>query len=186
MTTIFEPVEQFMPREERQSGAGRVASEERGPRRWRAQLNRLIKMSEAQTVLSWAIVFFLAVTIATLYVTQASRTAEVGRYIQDMRIELQTLRRQNGVIEQQIAKSQSLTRLQTRSTELGFILADPANRLYVTVDNYPIEVEPVQIITPPPPPAEPVIESMEEALWNAINERLLNFSQGNAGPVGDE
>lgn len=149
-------------------------------RRIREQIKKLLKLSEAQTALSWAIVFVLTVTIATLYVNQASRTAEIGRYIQELRSELLTLKRENGVIEQDIAKSQSLDRLQSRAGGLGFILADPSDRLYVTVDQYPAEVDTELFVEPTPPPEVKMIDTMEDALWLALFGQLEGFSSGSA------
>lgn len=170
---------------EKRGRRARVTSQDGGSggrvtRRLREQIKKLLKLSEAQTALSWAIVFVLTVTIATLYVNQASRTAEIGRYIQELRLDLQTLKRENGVIEQEIAKSQSLDRLQTRANALGFTLADPTDRLYVTVDQYPTEVDTTLFVEPTPPPELVVVETMEEALWLSLFGRLESFTSGSA------
>ncbi|MEM7798833.1 MAG: hypothetical protein AAF633_06575 [Chloroflexota bacterium] len=149
-------------------------------RRIREQIKQLLKLSEAQTALSWAIVFVLTVTIATLYVNQASRTAETGRYVQELRFELQTLKRENGVIEQSIAGAQSLDILQSRANGMGFVLADPGDRLYVSVDEYPVDIDTNLFVQPSPTPEIVVIESMEEALLQSFTNRILRFTSGSA------
>ena len=51
-------------------------------RQTREQLKRLNALTEAQAALGWGVILLLAALLGTVYVSQASRIATVGRRVQ--------------------------------------------------------------------------------------------------------
>lgn len=151
-------------------------------RQTREQLKRLNALTEAQAALGWGVILVLAALLGTIYVSQASRIASVGRRVQILQSELIELKRQNNDIERDIAAAQALDRLQAEATRLGFVEADPADIEYIIVPEYPAELEetdPLEIaptVTAVPPPAETV----REALWLYLSDRFSDFIRGEA------
>ena len=45
--------------------------------RWRGQIRRFLKLSEAQVALGWGIILVVGTLIGTIYLAQASRVAEI-------------------------------------------------------------------------------------------------------------
>ncbi|GIK55696.1 MAG: hypothetical protein HND44_13380 [Chloroflexi bacterium] len=145
----------------------------------RDQLRRFRTLTEAQAVLGWAVILVLAALVGAIYVSQASRTASVGRRIQMMQAEMETLKRENAAMERQIAEAQRLTRLQAEAARLGFVPAGPDDIEYIIVPNYPVvnssvAMEPTATPLPPPP------DTMNGALWLALRSRINGFVQGEA------
>jgi hypothetical protein len=124
----------------------------------------------------------LAALLGTIYVSQASRIASVGRRVQILQNELTELKRQNNDLERDIAAAQALDRLQAEAARLGFVEADPADIEYIIVPEYPVELEeidPLEIlptVTAVPPPADTV----REAIWLYLRSRFSDFIRGEA------
>lgn len=151
-------------------------------RQTRDQLRRFRSLTEAQAVLGWGAILLLAALVGTIYVNQASRIAAVGRRVQVMQAELEEIKRENAVLEREIAQAQQLSRLQDEAVRLGFVLADPDDIEYLIVPNYPTELPdvtlPAQVptaVAPPNPPA-----TLNDALWLSIQHRIRRFVQGEA------
>ncbi len=147
----------------------------------RDQLRRFHTLTEAQAVLGWAVILVLAALVGTIYVSQASRIASVGRRIQIMQAEMETLKRENAALERQIAEAQQLDRLQAEAARLGFVPANPDDIEYIIVPDYPIENSALTMVVtatavPPPPPPE----TMNAALWLSLRGRVNGFVQGAA------
>lgn len=151
-------------------------------RQTREQLKRLNALTEAQAALGWGVILVLAALLGTIYVSQASRIASVGRRVQILQNELIELKRENNDLERDIAAAQSLDRLQAEAIRLGFVEADPNDIEYIIVPEYPVDLEendPLEILptaTAVPPPAE----TAREALWLYLNERFTDFIKGEA------
>ena len=77
-----------------------------------------------------ALYFFVPVVmltlVAALYLTLVSRTAARGRHIEQLRVELFRLQRENEQLEVELASEASVSRLRERAAELGFV---PAQRV---------------------------------------------------------
>ena len=151
-------------------------------RQTREQLKRLNALTEAQAALGWGVILVLAALLGTVYVSQASRIASVGRQVQILQNELTELKRQNNDLERDIAAAQALDRLQAEAVRLGFVEADPDDIEYIIVPDYPAELEetdPLEILpqaTAVPPPAE----TAQEALWLYLRGRFSDFIRGEA------
>jgi hypothetical protein len=164
--------EQNRPQERRTRPSRRVTTA-----RWRSQLRRLWKLSEAQAALGWAIITLLAAVVGTIYLVQASTVAETGRRVQLYQLELVDLKRQNNLIERQIAEAQALDRLQQDALRLGFVKADPEAITYIVVTDYPNTwLTP----TPAPTPLPQPIDTIDEALFAVLQSQLLNLTKGEA------
>ncbi|MCP4418938.1 MAG: hypothetical protein GY805_20165 [Chloroflexi bacterium] len=152
-------------------------------RQTREQLKRLNALTEAQAALGWGIILILVALLGTIYVSQASRIATVGRRVQVLQNELTELKRQNNDLEQDIAAAQSLDRLQTEAIRLGFVEAYPDDIEYIIVSEYPVDLEesdPLEIlptVTAVPPPAA----TAREALWLYLSGQFSDFIRGEAG-----
>ena len=151
------------------------------PRQSRERSRLLGRLTEAQAALGWGVILILAALLGTIYLTQTSRIATVGRNVQFLQFELEELERQNIALEQAIAESQSLERLQNEARRLGFVQSQPEDNEYIVVEDYPV--------TATPPPA-PLVEetavlpdppaSIIEATWLHLQGRLNNLIQGEA------
>lgn len=150
--------------------------ERKSARKARENNRRLGSLTEAQAVLGWGIILILVALLGAIYLGQASRIASVGRRVQFLQEELDTLRRDNAAVERQIAESQSLEYLQQEATRLGFQQADPDSIEYVIVLDYPVAaaVNPLPTATPIPIPPE----TIGEALWLSVQSNVTNLMRG--------
>ncbi|MGH2536913.1 MAG: hypothetical protein ACRDHL_05945 [Candidatus Promineifilaceae bacterium] len=137
-----------------------------------------IRLTEAQAVLSWAVLLALLSVLGAIYLYQTSQIASVGRYVQQLQFELEAIKRANADLELAIAEAESLERLQREATRLGFLPAEPGQVEYLIVPNYPKE--------PAAPageelgvPAEPV-ETFGEALGLAFRASVSDLMRGEA------
>jgi hypothetical protein len=62
--------------------------------------------------------------VAALYLTLVSRTAARGRHIEQLRVELFRLQRENQQLEVELASAASVSRLWERAIGLGFVPAE--------------------------------------------------------------
>lgn len=121
------------------------------------------KLTEAQAAVGWAVILMLAALLGAIYLNQTSQIAAVGRQIQQLQIELDTLQEQNAALEREIATSQSLERLQQAAEAQGFIPAQAYDMEYIVVPNYPVNPLEPETSSAPAAPREPVT-TMREAL----------------------
>ena len=70
--------------------------------------------------------------IAALYLMLISRTAARGRHIEQLRLELFQLQRENEQLEVDIAREGSIASLEERSVALGFVSAEQVEFLLTT------------------------------------------------------
>ncbi len=150
-------------------------------RQTRDQFRRLNKLTEAQAAIGWGMVLLLGTLLGTIYLTQASRTAAIGRHVQVLQNELIELKRENSALEQGIAEAQSLDRLQGEAVKQGFVPANPEDIEFVIVTDYPLGTgydpfaEDVEVTAVPTPP-----NTIEEALLLYFTGQLNQLMQGEA------
>lgn len=140
-----------------------------------ARVRQLIRLTEAQAVLGWAVLLVLAALLGAIYLHQTSRIAATGRHVQRLQAQLKDLQRQNVLLERDIAKAQSLERLQTEALRLGFQRARPDDIEYIIVPNYPL---PGETPAPAAPPAVEPIDTIGEALWLAVRDSVIALVRG--------
>lgn len=150
-------------------------------RQTRDQLKRLNKLTEAQAAVGWGIILIFGALLGTIYLTQASRIATVGRHVQVLQNQLIDLKRENNDLEQKIAEAQSLDRLQAEAVRLGFVPADPEDIQYLIIPDYPVgaPIDPFAVI-PEPVPTPVQAQSMEEAITLYLNSQISGFVRGEA------
>jgi len=150
-------------------------------RQTRDQLKRLNKLTEAQAAAGWGIILILGALLGAIYLTQASRTAAIGRRVQLLQNDLIDLKRENGALERKIAEAQSLDRLQATAAALGFVPANPDDVQYLIIPDYPVGEpgDPLAIV-PEATPTPVMAQTMEEAIWFYLNGRMKSFVQGEA------
>lgn len=132
--------------------------------------------TQARVTVTWGILLVLLSLIGAVYLKQASEIALIGRNTQLLEEELDRVRQRNAVIEQQIARAQSIDSLYRRAEELGMDFRSPSP---IELDYIEIEVAPELPPLPPPAP-ETVIPpaSIGEALWAALQQSVGRFIQG--------
>jgi len=118
-------------------------------------------------------VVVIVVVIGALYLAQASRTATIGRRLQEMEAERQQLEQANAQLRAEIAGLQSVPRLISKAEELGYHTADSGQVEYLPVD-----------VAPPLPTANPLLEDSaadvpryDETLDSWLSEQLAAFRQ---------
>ncbi|HSL41804.1 MAG TPA: hypothetical protein VK897_00120 [Anaerolineales bacterium] len=88
----------------------------------------------------WIGVFLLALIcaamIAALYLDVTARTAVAGREIQELRIQITTIHRENADLETQLADLTSTAVMQQRAIELGYRPVQPGELDYVAVPGF--------------------------------------------------
>jgi cell division protein FtsB len=152
-------------------------SEKETPKRRAAdKLRHLAVLSEAQLFFGWLVVLVALALLGTIYLQQSSRVATLGRQIQAMQSELRKIKRENAVLEGEIAAAQSLERLESEAVRLGFQRARPDDIEYVTIVNYPAGQDTAPLPTPTPMPAP--LESVGEALWYALRNSVNDLQRG--------
>jgi cell division protein FtsL len=88
----------------------------------------------------WVGVFLLVVIgaamVAALYLDVTARTAVTGREIQDMRVEITTIQRENADLETQLADLTSTAAMRERAERLGYRPVLPGELDYVAVPGF--------------------------------------------------
>ena len=88
----------------------------------------------------WIGAFLLAVIgvamVAALYLDVTARTAVTGREIQEMRLQITTVQRENADLETQLADLTSTAAMQRRALEAGYRPVQPGELDYVAVPGF--------------------------------------------------
>jgi len=88
----------------------------------------------------WVGVFLLAVIVAAMvaaiYLDVTARTAVTGREIQELRVEITTIQRENADLETHLADLTSTAAMQRRALELGYRPVQPGELDYVSVPGF--------------------------------------------------
>ena len=83
--------------------------------------------------------------VAALYLDVTARTAVTGREIQEMRIQITTIQRENADLETQLADLTSTAAMEQRAENLGYRPVLPGELDYVTVPGF-IKPEPTILL----------------------------------------
>ena len=88
----------------------------------------------------WVGIFLLAVIgvamVAAIYLDVTARTAVTGREIQELRVQITTVQRENADLETRLADLTSTAAMQRRALELGFRTVQPGELDYVAVPGF--------------------------------------------------
>ena len=152
----------------------------RSSRQKREQAKRFKRLTEAQAALGWGVILLLSALLGVIYLSQASSIAAVGRRVQNLQVELDLLKRENGNLERQIAEAQSLERLQQEALRLGFVQAQASEIDYIVIPDYPVASE-IEEPTETPEVTVPPAETIGEVLWLSLRNSVRNMIYGEAG-----
>ena len=125
----------------------------------------------------WVGVFLLLVIgvamVAALYLDVTARTSVTGREIQDMRVEITTIQRENADLETQLADLTSTSAMERRARELGYRPVLPGELDYVAVPGF-ITPEPAILLaaTDATPQADALPVEYTESLLEWFDERI--------------
>lgn len=115
---------------------------------------------------------FVAIIIGGLYLSQSSSTAQVGRQLEELLIERNTLEQANEQLRAEIASLRGLERLQVRAQALGFQGASESDIEYIVVDGYHPERE--TVVEQPLQVAEPV-PAYDESFVGWLEAQFATF-----------
>ncbi len=148
------------------------------PKTKKDRRRKLVWLTEAQAALSWAVLLALAAVLGAIYLHQASGIARVGRTVQGLQYQLDEVKRENTTLELDIARAQSLGRLNEESDRLGFTRADPEEIEYIVILDYPPQLDSPELTDPQPEPVP--IDTALEAVFRALTSRIENLGRGEA------
>lgn len=126
------------------------------------------------TSLVMATVIIVAV-IGALYLAQVSRTAAIGRHLQELEARRQILEQQNAQLRAENAALQSVPRLISEAERQGFHMAEAEDIEYLMVEK---AVQPVTITTPASSqPIEEMVPAYNETLGSWLGEQLAAWRE---------
>jgi hypothetical protein len=99
---------------------------------WRKQM---------QTVAVWSIALLIVAVLGGLYLAVASHAGTAGRDLQQLELKKAELIQANNELRAQLAELRSVTRLNNRARELGYLPAIPEQLEFLAVRNYPAAAE---------------------------------------------
>ena len=127
----------------------------------------------------------IVVVIGALYLAQASRTAAVGRNLQDLQEQQQLLEQQNAQLRAENAALQSVPRLISQASQMGYRPATSDDIEYLPV---PGDSPPLVAATPQPSLSQ-VVPSYDQTLgtwladqFAALRGPATNFFNSTFGP----
>ena len=91
---------------------------------------------QRQWIGAFLLIVIGAAMIAALYLDVTARAAVAGREIQELRIEITTVQRENADFETQLANLTSTAAMQQRATALGYRPVQPGELDYVAVPGF--------------------------------------------------
>ncbi len=148
--------------------------------------NRLIqayRQAPWRVQLQWVGVFLLGLilvaSVAGIYLNISTRTAEVGRNIQQLENLSDETERNIADLQTQLASLTSAAEMEKRAGELGFQPVQLDTAVYLTVPAY-YDRQPA-VLAPPPGPslaAPPILQpNYTESLWDLFFQGFLNNQQ---------
>ena len=110
----------------------------------------------------------IVVLIGALYLAQASRTAAAGRQLQDLQAQQELLQQQNAQLRAEIAALQSVPRLTSQASAMGYRPATSDDIEYL-----PVPGEAPAVSTPPPERTlSQVVPSYDQTLGSWLAEQF--------------
>ena len=150
-------------------------------RQTREVARRLSKLTEVQAAVGWGLILLVIAVLGVIYLNQSSRIAAVGRHVQDLRLELDRIQRENTDIEREIAEAQSLSRLQKEAERMGFVRSESFYVDYIVIPPFTSIVSDPQNRQAQDRLSAQPIESIQEALLFAVESTINNLMEGESG-----
>ncbi|MEK7808361.1 MAG: hypothetical protein AAB571_04755 [Chloroflexota bacterium] len=91
---------------------------------------------QTQFIATFAALAVVIVALGGMYLAEASRTATAGRDVQSLQIQKAELEMSINRLNASIAQMKSVSRLESRVRELGFVPAQSAQVEFIIVDGY--------------------------------------------------
>src|SRR5512138_3606265 len=91
---------------------------------------------QRQWIGAFLLIVIGAAMVAALYLDVTARAAVAGRDIQELRVDITTVQRENADLETQLADLTSTAAMQKRATTLGYRPVQPGELDYVTVPGF--------------------------------------------------
>ena len=125
----------------------------------------------------WVGIFLLAVIgaamVAALYLDVTARTAMTGRKIQELRVEITTIQRENADLETRLADLTSSAAMERRALELGYRPVQPGELDYVAVPGFvPPEPDILRAAPDAGPHAEGLPVEYTQSLLEWFDDRI--------------
>lgn len=131
---------------------------------------------QSQAVALGVLGVFIALMMGALYLSQVALEASRGREMQELVLERDDIERYNEDLRVQIAELKSLTQMETRAAELGFVPASTDNQLYVVVDGYvPYREETMAPLDEDGEFTEPIV--YDESFGGWLSQQIDSLSQ---------
>jgi len=135
------------------------------------------KQAPWRTQRQWVSLFLLAVLgfamIASLYLMIASRSAILGREIQDLRGEILTTQYENADLQTELGRLTSKDEVEQRAYALGFRPVQPDELEYLSVPGYVVSKAALLASVPELRPSAPSIQpGYTQSLLDWLDERL--------------
>ena len=154
------------------------------PEAYTARFVRAFKQApwrtQTQSVAVWSVVLMVIAVLGGLYLSVASRAGAAGRDLQRLEARQAELVLVNDQLRATLSQLRSVTRLNNRARELGFLPAQPEQIEYLAVSNYPVMVQ-----APPLPAAVPsaATASMSFGGWlaDALGALVPHAAGGRGG-----
>lgn len=141
-----------------------------------AEIKRVFKLApwrvQTQVVAASAVFFLVLAALGGLYLATATRAATAGRDVQRLEAQKTDLLHELDRLQAEIASAQSVSRLEKRAKEMGYVPANSTQVEYLVVPGYP---------APPPASAPPPITALpdyDETLASWFTQRLQDWSTG--------
>ena len=114
-----------------------------------------------------------AAMVAALYLDVTARTAVTGREIQEMRIQITTIQRENADLETQLADLTSMAAMERRARDLGYRPVQPGELDYVSVPGF-VPPEPAILLaaSDATPPSNTLPAEYTQSLLEWFDERI--------------
>ena len=141
-----------------------------------AQIRRVFKIApwrvQTQVVAALAVFFLVLAALGGLYLATATRAATAGRDVQRLEEQKTDLLHDLDQLQTDVAAAQSVTRLEKRARELGFVAAAPDQVEYLAVPGYPAAAAASEA-----PPADK-LPDYDQTLASWFAQRLKDWSAG--------
>jgi hypothetical protein len=106
-----------------------------------AQILRAFRLApwrkQMQAVAVWSITLLVVAVLGGLYLAVASHAGTAGRDLQQFEARQVELIQANNELRAQLAELRSVTRLNNRARELGYLPATPEQIEFIAVNSYP-------------------------------------------------
>ncbi len=150
-------------------------------RQTREITRKLRKLTEVQAAVGWGLILLVMALLGVIYLNQSSKIAAVGRQVQELRAEINTVQRENSEIEREIAEAQSLSRIQEEAEKLGFVRAESIYVEYLVIPPFTTmtdssEERQIKNQTDAPP-----LESFQDALLLTVKSAINDLMEGESG-----